>query len=141
MGSKRDGHGENKRRRETSITLAGGVLCENETVNLYDKAQKVMKDRGFSLRKWNCSLQSFREEIKQDSRSAMEASSKESEITQNLNKEESSNAKDGKLETEKLVKILGIYWDAIQDEFCYDLSELIYYADALPASKRSVLKL
>ena len=71
--------------------------------------------------------------------SAMEASPKESEITQNLNKEESSSAKDGKLDTE--LKILGISCDVIQDKFCYDFSELIEYAEALPASKQSVLKL
>ena len=39
------------------------------------------------------------------------------------------------------MKVLGIYWDVIQDEFHYDLSELIKYAEALPATKRSVLTL
>ena len=125
--------------------LAGGVFCETETVNLYDKAQKIMKDGGFSLRKWNSNCQSLHEKIKQDEKrkgqSAMEAPPKESEITQNVKKEESSSANDGKLETEQLVKILGIYWDVIQDEFHYDLSELIEYAEDLPATKRSVLKL
>ena len=71
----------------------------------------------------------------------MEASPKGSGITQNLNKEESSSTKDGKLETKQLVKILGIYWEVIQDDFRYDLSKLIEYAEALPASKRSVLRL
>ena len=97
--------------------LAGGVLSENETVNLYDKAQEIMKDGGFSLRKWNSNCQSFREKIKQDEErrgpSAWEAPPKESESAQNLKKEESSSVKDDKLETEQLVKILGIYWDVI----------------------------
>ena len=83
--------------------LAGGVFRENETVNLYDEAQKIMKDGGFSLRQWNSNCQSFQEKIKQDEerkgRLVMEATPKESEITQNLNKEESQSAKDGKLET------------------------------------------
>lgn len=30
-----------------------GVFHENETVNLYDKAQEIMKDGEFSLHKWN----------------------------------------------------------------------------------------
>ena len=114
-------------------------------MNLYDKAQEIMKDGGLSLRKWNSDRQSFREKIKQNeerkSWSDMEAPPKESVITQYLKKEESSVAKDGKLEKEQLVKILGIYYDLIQDDFCYDLSELIEYAEALPATKRSVLKL
>ncbi|KAL9954863.1 hypothetical protein ACROYT_G042448 [Oculina patagonica] len=122
--------------------LAGGVFRENETVNLYDKAQEIMKDGGFSLRKWNSNCQSFREKIKlKKIKSAMEAPAEESETAQNLKREESASAKDVKPETEQFVKILGIYWDVIRDEFHYDLSELIEYAEALPATKRSVLKL
>ncbi|KAL9961132.1 hypothetical protein ACROYT_G030023 [Oculina patagonica] len=71
----------------------------------------------------------------------MEAPAEESETAQNLKREESASAKDVKPETEQFVKILGIYWDVIRDEFHYDLSELIEYAEALPATKRSVLKL
>lgn len=125
--------------------LAGGVFRENETVNLYDKAQEIMKHGGFSLRKWNSNCQSFREKIKQDEerkgQSAMEAPAEESETAQNLKREESASDKDVKPETEQFVKILGIYWDVIRDEFHYDLSELIEYAESLPATKRSVLKL
>ncbi|XP_078364115.1 uncharacterized protein LOC144648427 [Oculina patagonica] len=125
--------------------LAGGVFRENETVNLYDKAQEIMKDGGFSLRKWNSNCQSFREKIKRDEerkgQSVMEAPAEESETAQNLKREESASAKDVKPETEQFVKILGIYWDVIRDEFHHDLSELIEYAEALPATKRSVLKL
>ena len=39
------------------------------------------------------------------------------------------------------MKILGIYWDVIRDEFQFDLSELIEYAESLPVTKCSVLKL
>ena len=69
------------------------------------------------------------------------SSMKKEKTSQNLKKEESSSTKDGKLETEQLVKILRIYWDVVQVEFRYDLSELIEYAEALPAAKRYVLKL
>ena len=68
-----------------------------------------MKDGEFSLRKWNSNCQSFRDKIKQDeekkSRSAIEAFPKGSEITQNLNKDELSSTKDGKLETKQLTSL------------------------------------
>ena len=125
--------------------LAVGVFQENETVDFSHKAQGIMREGGFSLRKWNSNCQSFREKIKQDEekkiQSARVAPPEESEIAQRLKKEESLSAEDGKPKTEQFVKILGIYWDVIQDEFHYDLSELIKYAEALPATKRSVLKL
>ena len=56
--------------------LAGGVFHENETVDLYHKVQGIMKEGGFSLRKWNSNCQSFRERIKQSeecSQSTVEA--------------------------------------------------------------------
>ena len=45
------------------------------------------------------------------------------------------------MQTERFVKILGIYWDVIRDAFQYYLSELIGYAESLAVTKRSVLKL
>ena len=41
----------------------------------------------------------------------------------------------------KHVDVLGIGWNEISDEICYDLSELVEYAKPLPPTKRSVLKL
>ena len=34
------------------------------------------------------------------------------------------------------MKILGIHWDVIRNEFQFDLSELIKYAESLPVTKR-----
>ena len=39
------------------------------------------------------------------------------------------------------MKILGINWDAIQEEFPLDLSDLMKYAESLPVTKRAVLKM
>ena len=39
------------------------------------------------------------------------------------------------------VKVLGVGWNEISDEICYDLGELVEYAKSLPPTKRSVLKL
>jgi hypothetical protein len=39
------------------------------------------------------------------------------------------------------VKLLGINWNTTRDEFFYNMSELIEYAETLPVTKRSLLKL
>ena len=96
--------------------LAGGVFHENETVDLYDKVKGIMKEGGFSLRKWNSNCQSFRERIKESeecSQSAMEAPSKENHSAQILKQEDSSLTEDNESQTEQFVKILGIHWDVI----------------------------
>jgi len=125
--------------------LAGGVFHAKETVDLYDKVQGIVKEGGFSLRKWNSNCQSLRERIKQDeeskTESTMEAPPNEVESAQNHEEEESSETEATKSKTDQFVKILGIYWDVIRDEFYFDLSELIEYAESLPVTKRSVLKL
>ena len=108
--------------------IAVGVFQENETVDFYDKVQGIMREGGFSLRKWNSNCQSFREKIKQDEekkiQSARVAPPEESEISQRLKKEESLIAEDGKPKTEQFVKILGIYWDVIQDEYYFIMTSL-----------------
>ena len=118
--------------------LARGVFHENETVDLYDKMQGIMKEGGFSLHKWNSNCQSFRERIKQSEergQSTMEAPPRENESTQSLKQEESSSTEDTnsqsqeessrtediKSQAEQFVKILGIYWDVFRDEFQFDL--------------------
>ena len=132
--------------------LAGGVSNDKETENLHDKAQAIMKEGGFTLRKWNSNSQSFRERIEKDEESKIRQTetkspkiketptSKERGTHQHVGSE-STDVETDNSETEQFVKILGIYWDVIRDEFRYDLSDLIEYADSLPVTKRSVLKL
>ena len=132
--------------------LAGGVSNDKETENLYDKAQAIMKEGGFTLRKWNSNPQSFRERIENAKEHKIrQAETKSPKIEETPTSEErdmhqhvgseSTDVETDNSETEQFVKILGIYWDVIRDEFRYDLSDLIEYADSLPVTKRSVLKL
>ena len=51
---------------DSSLYSAGGVSNDKETENLYDKAQAIMKEGGFTLRKWNSNSQSFRKRIEKD---------------------------------------------------------------------------
>ena len=132
--------------------LAGGVSNDKETENLHDKAQAIMKEGGFTLRKWNSNSQSFRERIEKDKESKIrqtetkgpkieETPTSEERGTHQHVGSESTDVETVNSETEQFVKILGIYWDVIRDEFRYDHSDLIEYADSLPVTKRSVLKL
>lgn len=40
-----------------------------------------------------------------------------------------------------MVKVLGMNWDTIADEFFFNFSDLYNYGKSLPTTKRSVLKL
>ena len=110
-----------------------------------------MKEGGLTLRKWNSNSQSFRERIEKDEHKIQQAETKSPKIEETPTSEErgmdqyvgteSTDVETNNSETEQFVKILGNYWDVIRDEFRYDLSDLIEYADSLPVTKRSVLKL
>ena len=71
-------------------------------MDLYDKVQGIMKEGGFSLRKWNSNCQSFRERIKQSeerSQSTMEAPPRENKSAEILKQEESSSTEDHNLQS------------------------------------------
>ena len=41
----------------------------------------------------------------------------------------------------RIVKVLGIYWDTGSDNLCFDLEDTLSYSSSLPPTKRSLLKL
>ena len=89
-----------------------------------------MNKGGFKLRKWNSNSKTLRDRI-----AAVEASrlpNNEIEVKQQASVTSDKN---------RYVKFLGINWDVDTNEFHFDLSELIAFAQALPSTKRSVLKL
>lgn len=135
--------------------FAGGAQNDDDALNVYEKAQALMKDGGFTLRKWTSNSKAFRERV---------ASSEQEEDLQSLKKigdmtnpkdDQSINSisKDDQLQnkvegnftttttSDKSVKILGLNWNIESDEFYFDPIELLAYAASLLPTKRSVLKL
>ena len=110
--------------------FAGGAYEDSEALEVYHTSQEVMNKGGFKLRKWNSNSKTLRDRI-----AAVEASrlpNNDIEVKQQASVTSDKN---------RYVKFLGINWDVDTDEFHFDLSELIAFAQALPSTKRSVLKL
>ena len=101
-----------------------------------------MREGGLNLRKWNTNSPELLQKIRQveiphddDPSSATEPMSEEQQTyaqfhTGLLNPTESQSHH----------KLLGVLWDSQSDELLVDLSELSSYANSLPMTKRSVLK-
>ena len=99
--------------------FTSGASTIGEGFEIYQKAKSLMKSGGFNLRKWKTNSVSLQNRIDQV------------EFDPVLNQ---------KPEPDKLVKILGLSWNVNEDEFCYDLQEMITFAKSLLPTKRSVLK-
>ena len=139
--------------------FAGGAYEDTEALQIYDKSKKLMKNGGFTLRKWNSNSKSLRENIAAQETAKLTRLEEEQTKQFTREKETTEEFKDTIIITEESlmsfktqqassvsdevchVKFLGINWNVDTNEFRYDLTELASYAQSLPATKRSVLKL
>ena len=100
-----------------------------------------MNSGSIRLRKWNTDSPELRELINREENSdtVNEKSNEQvSEDDQTFTKEAlgTNTIFDEKTKT----KILGLNWDIQNDEFYYDFDEIIVYANSLPPTKASVLR-
>ena len=106
--------------------LTGEENDENGFV-VYQKSKAIMASGGFNLRKWNSNSQTLVDHATAED----DESYAKSSIT--LGNSESKN--------DTVVKVLGMNWDTIEDNFFFNFTDLCDYGMSLPATKRSVLKL
>ena len=100
-----------------------------------------MNSGSFGLRKWNANSPELRQLIDREENSeTVDEKSNElvKEDDQKFTKETlgPNTNSDEKTKT----KILGLNWDIQNDEFYYDFDQIIEFANSLPLTKRSVLK-
>ena len=158
----------------------GGAWDDSGAVEIYEKADEIMQNGGFKLRKWTSNSKVFPDRVALDRVKGPEESKdlkvlengrdgnvksndqppiqqeqhitkydtanddQKLEVTDSSTVREPPNQKDGRPEDEgdaNSVKVLGVSWNVITDEFEYDLSKLFEYARTLPPTKPSVLKL
>lgn len=115
--------------------FAGGAKTDDDAVEVYQRSQEIMKDGGFTLRKWMSNSKKFRETV---------AKNEEQQLFKNTNKpsiNQESDCVTSSSSSNEIVKVLGLHWNVDSDEFQFDPTELIEYALTLPPTKRSVLKL
>ena len=110
--------------------FAGGAYEDSEALQVYHNSQEIMNKGGFKLRKWNSNSKNLRDSIAAEEASRLP--NDEIEFKQQVN---------GTADETRYIKFLGINWNVDTDELHYDLSDLSVFAQALPSTKRSVLKL
>ena len=125
--------------------LITGTTTVEQGMELYENAKHIMKEAGLNLHKWNSNSKSLLSKIS-EKEAAPQGSDSVPRSQQSLSEEEESYSKSctGLLHSVNEVehsKLLGIIWDSHTDQLMFKFDELINYANSLPLSKRSVLKI
>ena len=122
--------------------LIAGVDSGEQGFHLYQKAQEITTVGGFNLRKWNSNSPELMEQVRR-----AESQGLNQRVSLTVDESAPRASLDntligfGKSCTESEVsKLLGITWNSQTDEFLFCFSELIEYAEGLPVTKRSLLK-
>ncbi|XP_068741720.1 uncharacterized protein [Montipora capricornis] len=102
-----------------------------------------MASGGFNLRKWNSNSRNLVKAIE-----ACESSQNETRSTDEATAEDdesyaksSTTPVNSETKNDTTVKVLGMNWDTVADEFFFNLTDLFNYGTTLPVTRRSVLKL
>ena len=132
--------------------FAGGASNDDQALRVHCKSQELMSQGGFIFRKWHSNSAYVRDYIaaQDDCNESTKGTTTQSEhylsnsspeSTEVITEAPGADPMPKEPSSTKCVKVLGIGWNEISDEICYDLSELVEYAKSLPSTKRSVLKL
>ena len=122
--------------------LITGTETDEEAIDVYKKSKQIMADGGFNLRKWNSNSRTLVRAI-ENVENSNEAKSKQEITAEDDESYAKSSITPGNSETKSdtVVKVLGMNWDTVEDEFFFNFTDLYNYGMSLPATKRSVLKL
>ena len=102
--------------------FVSGAINVEEGLTIYQKAKEIMKQGGFNLRKWQTNSRVMQQKIE-----GMEESN---------NTIEETSWGEGHGE----VKLLGLRWNTLRDEFYFDFKDVVAFVKTLPPTKRSVLR-
>ena len=96
--------------------LPGGATDDKNGFEFYQQAKEIMKIGGFNLRKWRSNSHTLQQQISEAEGEAVS-------------------------EVPRVVRVLGLNWDTQEDCLVYKLDDLISFINALPPTKRSLLRI
>ena len=122
--------------------LIAGADSVEQGFYLYKKSKEIMADASFNLRKWNSNSLELLDQIREAELQGLNPVPSTGVNAPSSNAPLNSTVIDlGKACTESEVsKLLGVTWSSQTDEFLFCFSDLIEYAQGLPVTKRSLLK-
>jgi hypothetical protein len=110
---------------------------------MYTEAKSITSQRGFNLRNWNSNSKPLLKKINEVENDASKPN--DVNIENNVVEEDQSSVKTSldprTAEDESQVKVLGTRWNTETDELYFNFDDLLQYANTLPVTKRSVLKI
>ena len=100
-----------------------------------------MSKGGFNLRKWNSNSEEVIDMINSAEKSRETFTPKSVDFTQDDESFAKSMVGPAVNQDGKFVKVLGVNWNTKADEFLFNFTELVKFANTLPVTKRSLLKI
>jgi hypothetical protein len=123
--------------------FVSGEDCEEKVLKMYTEAKSITSQRGFNLRNWNSNSKPLLKKINEVEYDASKPN--DVNIENNVVEEDQSSVKTSldprTPEDESQVKVLGTRWNTETDELYFNFYDLLQYANVLPVTKRSVLKI
>ena len=129
--------------------LISGEDNDDSAFHVYEVSKKVMSSGGFNLRKWNTNSEPLLRRIHDaeanvENRSSTTSNNSQSRSAILLEEDESyAKATIGSAVREldqSTTKVLGIDWNCKTDNLEFNSIDILKYAQQLPCSKRSILK-
>lgn len=126
--------------------LLTGESDKERGLSVYKRCKKVMSSGGFNLRKWRSNSRKLQMQITKLESSTGLANTQQ-EVT-NVNKEDYESFAKSSVgcdltasdNEDAVVKILGMNWNTLIDEIFFNFSDLCPFAQSLPLTNGSVLK-
>ncbi|XP_067047620.1 uncharacterized protein [Acropora muricata] len=119
----------------------GGADSTEKAREIYKNSKDIMSKGGFNLRKWNSNSEEVIDMINSAEKSRETFTPKSVDFTQDDESFAKSMVGPAVNQDGKFVKVLGVNWNTKADEFLFNFTELVKFANTLPVTKRSLLKI
>ena len=120
--------------------LNTGAQSDEECMQIYNVARKIMLDGAFNLRKWRTNSKSLQKEI-DAKESVISSQSHSQEIDQEVEESYAKSTVGNKPESNSQEqKVLGLIWDYEEDDLIFRLSKIAEEGLWQPPTKRAVLR-
>ena len=123
--------------------LLTGESNDEKSLVIYHQAKKLMAEGGFNLRKWKTNSLKLQRAIAEPecvTKSICTSSDNKEDYESYAKSNTMGLSTNTPLDEDIFVKVLGMNWNTLDDEIIFSFTELYNYANSLPLTKRSVLK-
>ena len=121
--------------------VTSGSDSVEEGLEIYRAAKEITNAAGFNLRKWNTNSKELLSHVEQLEHGNVSNHEIAIDSFSAPGTESSSETSTQSQSTNNQVKVLGVSWDTELDELKFSVCDVLDYANKLPTTKRSVLKI